>query len=422
MKQLAAPLPVGRDLKSRQHYVQRFTLAYACACLGFCVYISPWDLELPLVLAIHFLLFLIGAPFWFRRTRIPALTLNVVSQLSNFLAFTWIGAYLGPTSHVGLNAIPQFILVLMMFGGLNPGWSWTLGMLCVVELLLPVFPFIDTWYAHLRLPEEELFVIRRVFDMTVLFLSVFQFRMIVGAWREATQRLEAEKQNLIAVSEWRYRLLRILGHDVKDPATLALQLVRRIRKVAGESVDEELLEQVEKSQLLVRDIIASVEGYALSDTTLETARESCSASEMADKLRPWLETRLDEKSLRLDLSQVNPEHRLSVAPEAFAFQVLLNILSNAVKFSPQGGVIRLLTEKQADRTRWIVRDEGRGLDQNALIEGLTQEGKGLRIATTFARLQNVEIRWVNRRAQGHAEIGTEVVLEQAASRLGVSST
>ena len=42
-------------------------------------------------------------------------------------------------------------------------------------------------------------------------------------------------------------------------------------------------------------------------------------------------------------------------------QVLSNLLDNAVKYSPDGGVIRLSVEEAGGRVRFVVRDEGLGI-------------------------------------------------------------
>ncbi|WP_426792380.1 sensor histidine kinase [Sphingobacterium sp. WOUb80] len=43
-------------------------------------------------------------------------------------------------------------------------------------------------------------------------------------------------------------------------------------------------------------------------------------------------------------------------------QVISNLVSNAVKYSPSGGKITVGTDKSGDKTRIFVRDEGIGID------------------------------------------------------------
>ncbi|MDA8528838.1 HAMP domain-containing histidine kinase [Opitutaceae bacterium] len=47
-------------------------------------------------------------------------------------------------------------------------------------------------------------------------------------------------------------------------------------------------------------------------------------------------------------------------------QVLFNLLTNAIKFSPAGGRILVQIERRADAWRWIIEDEGPGLPESEL--------------------------------------------------------
>jgi signal transduction histidine kinase len=67
-------------------------------------------------------------------------------------------------------------------------------------------------------------------------------------------------------------------------------------------------------------------------------------------------------NVRLDLTGVPPAWQVSVDPERF-IQVMSNLLSNAAKYSPVGGVVRVWSERHADMLRVCVRDEGPGIPE-----------------------------------------------------------
>jgi len=80
-------------------------------------------------------------------------------------------------------------------------------------------------------------------------------------------------------------------------------------------------------------------------------------------------------------------------------QALLNLLSNAQKFSPDGGVVRVSVELRGEEVTWAVSDEGPGIgaeEQGRLFERFftsvgdaagreTGAGLGLPIALAIAR-------------------------------------
>jgi len=59
-------------------------------------------------------------------------------------------------------------------------------------------------------------------------------------------------------------------------------------------------------------------------------------------------------------------------------QVLLNLISNAVKFTPAGGAVSLSAEALEDRLRLVVRDTGIGIPRKVLA----------RIGTAFEQADN----------------------------------
>ena len=318
-------LPHESYLSTRQSYVQRFTLIYSSTTLAFSAYFTPQDFNFKVAFIVNTLLFLIGAPFWFRKSGIPEITLNVTSQISNTLASIWICSFLGPSSHVNFVAIPQFILVLMMFGGKSRSLTYLLGGMCVVQLSLPLFPFVNTWYLDKRMKEENLVILRELMDLSILMLSVYQFRVVSEAWRDALSTVKKEKNKLSEESEWRFRLLRILSHDIKEPMVSALQLLRKLRKGSPESLEPKIINQLENSQMMIREIISNVESFASAHEPIQLPRSTLSPFETIEKLTPWLKSRLEDKIIRIDMSAAHESHTLLVNPESFIYQIFLNL-------------------------------------------------------------------------------------------------
>lgn len=66
------------------------------------------------------------------------------------------------------------------------------------------------------------------------------------------------------------------------------------------------------------------------------------------------------RQVRLTLTTELPSVEVAVDPDRFA-QVLTNLISNAVKFSPTGAAVELAVERSVDRVRITVRDHGPGV-------------------------------------------------------------
>ncbi len=411
---------IGKEetlLQNQQAYVERFTLIYCAIVMSFSAYFTPQDFNWKVALPVNALLFLIGAPYWFRKSRISKTTLSVISQIANALASVWICSFLGPTSHANLVAIPQFILVLMMFKGRSRLLTYLLGSLCVFLLSLPLFPFVHTWYAHKRMQEEALAILRYLLDLSVLALTTYQVHVITQSWQDAHRNLDQKRLHLERESIWRARLIRILSHDIKEPIVGALQMVRKLRKNPDTDKQASLINQLENSQMMIREIISNVESYSSTTETLELPTQSLSFSEVLEKLGPWIRSRIEEKRVTLGVDRLQSHHRFTANPESLSYQVVLNLLSNAIKFSPEGSRVDLETRSTGAGTEWIIRDHGKGIPEAAFErEGFSESGTsgesgsglGIRIARLMAEKQGIQIRWT-RETQG----GTTVFLTQS---------
>jgi len=395
----------------RQSYVRKFALAYSLATLAFSLYFTPQEFNPRVAIPVNLGLFLIGAPYWFRNSGVPPYWLNVISQISNAGASVWICSFLGPTSHINLVAIPQFIMALMMFGGVHPRTTIWVAALCVGQLMLPLFPFVQTSYLHKRMKEEGLIVLRAILDLTIFALSTYQFRIISAAWTELLEKVETEKTELHDSNEWRKKLLRILSHDIKEPMVHSLLAARNLKKKVGQD-EASIVNQIEAAQISIKEIIANVElsnqdGDSRAGGAVHAPAVPHTASSVLKKLAPWFESRLKEKQVTLDVAAASDDHRMHAAGDAFVYQIFMNLLSNSVKFAPVGSTVRLETGSVADLgVVWVLSDEGTGISGEAFVshpqpqvgtQGERGSGLGLKIVKNFADDNGIEIVWCSSR-------------------------
>jgi len=392
---------------SRQAYVRKFALVYCLVTLSFSAFFTPQDFNLKVSVIVNGLLFFIGSPFWFRNTRVSPYWLNVLSQIGNAGASVWICSFLGPTSHINLVAIPQFIMALMMFSGSHNKTTLFSGVLCVGLLSLPLFPFVDTWYLHKRMPEGDLKILRELMDLTIFAFCAFQFRIITEAWAKLLQESETQRLRYQHQNNWRKRLLHILSHDVKEPVVQSLVAVRNLkRKLNPEKLS--LANTIESAQLSIKEMITNIEltnsdEEGQFDTFSRLPVTTLSVRDVMERLLPWFESRLSEKGLTLNLTAASDSHTITAPADLFIYQLFMNLLSNAVKFAPVGSAIVLETRKDPSGiVRWILMDSGMGIQPtsfnpgNAIQTGTIGErgsGLGLQIVRTFAASAKLEVSW-----------------------------
>jgi PAS domain S-box-containing protein len=195
-------------------------------------------------------------------------------------------------------------------------------------------------------------------DGRELWLSITGVELDEGAvyaFRDLTEERAVEKMKSDFVAT--------VSHELRTPlaAIYGSALTVRRRDLA---LDDELRERLltviaEESTRLAEIIDDLLLASHLDSGGLEADVQSCDARRLAQGVLDAAGTHLPERvSLVLDAPKRLP--RVAADPGQLR-QVLANVVDNAVKYSPDGGEVRLELEPRDGRMRFAVRDSGLGI-------------------------------------------------------------
>jgi signal transduction histidine kinase len=159
-----------------------------------------------------------------------------------------------------------------------------------------------------------------------------------------------------------------LAHDLRSPLTSILFLAETLQR--GQSGD---VNDVQRRQL--RLIYSAALGLStLASDALELAREGdrlvdqdpapFSVTEIFQSVRDIVRPMAEEKGLTIRLLPADTDHRLG-HPIALS-RVLLNLTTNALKFTEEGFVELVAQARGLTRLEFSVRDTGHGINSEAL--------------------------------------------------------
>jgi signal transduction histidine kinase len=210
---------------------------------------------------------------------------------------------------------------------------------------------------------------------------------------------EDEADRLRDLEALRTELSATIAHELRTPLTAVRTCAALLLSEDAHPTPEQhrtLVETIERNaermQRVVGDIL-DISRFRAGSIALQARRFEATdlAREAIGSLRPVAE----QRAIALDLRP--PEDRVYVYGDRRRLeQALVNLLSNAVRFSPDGGVVEVAVEQAAGRVAWSVRDEGPGIpadDQRMLFErffvgrsdrGGPRDGVGLGLPTALA--------------------------------------
>jgi signal transduction histidine kinase len=192
-----------------------------------------------------------------------------------------------------------------------------------------------------------------------------------------------------------------IAHDLRTPLTRLKNHLEMLRA----RVPEDLVEPVEQG-LAEADALLSTFNALLRIAQIEsgTARVSFSEVDLVSLVRDvtdLYEPLAEEKNQRLETLVL--EDARAWGNRDLLFQMLANIVDNAVKYAPTGGRVRVVMRRRRDATDILVEDDGPGipaparalvfqrffrLDESRSTPG---SGLGLSLVAAVARLHGIDV-------------------------------
>ena len=182
---------------------------------------------------------------------------------------------------------------------------------------------------------------------------------LMRGFNSMAERLQANDQQ-------RRNMLADVSHELRTPITVIQGNVEGILDGLYPANEERLKSIMEETQLLSR-LVDDLRTLALAESgALRLRREPTNLSELTRDAVAGFESPAKEKEIRLDLSLAEIEE-INSDPQRVR-EVLFNLISNALRYTPRGGQVRVgFTESASDlraatSAAVFVEDNGPGIE------------------------------------------------------------
>ncbi|MFP4298083.1 MAG: histidine kinase [Spirulinaceae cyanobacterium] len=187
--------------------------------------------------------------------------------------------------------------------------------------------------------------------------------------RDEVFQLKKENEALQEQLQFKDQVLAMLAHDLRSPLTAASIAIETLEMAQNQPLEQRnfsLIEQLYKqarSQMrimnrMITDILQAARG---NNSQLQLQCHPLRLQPLCRGVLKAFQERFAEKSLKLnqDIPQDLPQ---VFADEDLIRQVLINLLDNAVKYTPPGGTISLsLLHRTAQKVQISIEDNGPGI-------------------------------------------------------------
>jgi len=338
-----------------------------------------WDF-----LELRFLCSVLAAGLWYlhttelgqkhyRRLGIP------IALLPAFFMCWIIAAAQGPLAGATSNYYAALNLILLAVS-VVVRWDVWESMFCVAAIILM---YLGACSFHWLKPTSEEFfnnLANNLYFMALTGIIVivgnhffYRLRFSEFALRYELDRnraaLEESNRKLVELDQIKGRFFANISHELRTPLTLLLAPLETLIHRFNRAFDEDtcnLLETMHANGMrllkLINDLLALVR---LESGRMDVKREPLAVAEFAKGLASAARQVADDKRIQLE-TFVDPALGTVLADRDKLEKVVLNLLFNALKFTPAGGRVELRAEKQDGEFVLIVSDTGMGIAEKNL--------------------------------------------------------
>jgi signal transduction histidine kinase len=270
-----------------------------------------------------------------------------------------------------------------------------------INLILLAIAFIMRWSVDLSVLASGLVLVlylgavltrgpvpledRGFFVNNVYFLALTSVIVVVGSRLHRTLRvrefalryeldenkrkLEESNQKLVELDQVKSRFFANISHELRTPLTLLIAPLENMINRLGRTLDNETRDTLHTMHSngmrllkLINDLLDLVR---LESGRMEVKHESIGIDEFVRGLVSSAKQVADDKRLKLE-TYVDPQLGTMLVDRDKLEKIVLNLVFNALKFTPAGGRVELRAEKLGEEFVITVADTGMGISEKNL--------------------------------------------------------
>jgi two-component system phosphate regulon sensor histidine kinase PhoR len=176
-----------------------------------------------------------------------------------------------------------------------------------------------------------------------------------------------DRRSLEAQLEQQERWVSDVAHELRTPLTALLLVGDTLAAQAGPR-QAPLVERLQRELLRLQELVGDLLELSRLENTLPPATPAAAVplAPLVEQVWSGLRPLAEARAIRLEVRETGPEPGRVRADASRLHRVLLNLLDNALRFSPDGGCVEVAIEAGPRWCRLSVRDHGPGLSEEDL--------------------------------------------------------
>ncbi|PYP81869.1 MAG: hypothetical protein DMD35_00055 [Gemmatimonadetes bacterium] len=234
--------------------------------------------------------------------------------------------------------------------------------------------------------------------MAIIAATCLLFGATIAERRIANEDVRNAREEAESANRTKSQFLAVMSHELRTP----LNAIQGFAELMGSGVygplnekQTDALKRIEKNEKDLLSMINEILGFVDAEKGRVTvASTDVSVADAFDGVEALIEPDLERKHLVFKRELVRPRLAVRADPRSLQ-QILASLLSNATKYTDDGGSVTLGADRDGERVRIWVRDSGIGIGKEELQRmfepffqadsGTTRKFSGVGLGLTIAR-------------------------------------
>lgn len=266
-----------------------------------------------------------------------------------------------------------------------------------------IFSFITLFYLFLYLRERRSRRKQRKLERAVE-IRTQQLRAKNEEVNSQKKKLEIQNKQLDEAIDAKNKILSVIAHDLRNPLTAVVGNLSIISAKPQGDDTKHKIEQVYKSAKNLQSQMENLLDWArLQNNNILYSPKDFSLDALTKEVLVLLQDLITGKSL--SLVYVDHCKYCTYADHRMVATILRNLLINAIKYSYEGGEIKVSIHETDEQIKWVISDKGVGMSSEQIEQlghnnyspstfGTKNEkgsGLGFKICTIFANMNQGKI-------------------------------
>ncbi len=208
---------------------------------------------------------------------------------------------------------------------------------------------------------------------STLFITIFMAATVVNKLRDREEKLDAANKLLAEQDRLKSQYVLTVSHDLKSSVSTIQSCLKVVLKGLTGSIgpkSAEMLSRAERRSIYMLDFISDLLNLSSIRADRNLRKSQVSISMIAERMVDNFGQRFTAKKIKFEFNDLL-EEAIILANEDSIERVFVNLLENAVRYTPSGGKISMELKNKDGNIEVAVKDTGIGIaeeDQKSLFK------------------------------------------------------